>query len=160
MLIQRRPGASTISTCGSSTRSAARAAAAAARARAERRPNGERGRLGMARTERIVRRRHRGIHSTQRARIPLRSRKQWLAGRRVLRYPALPHGWTHPEGWRDWPYETPPTCPGARAPGEGGNSIRLQDDGLGDAVQGFRYLRLLRRTARAKEEKDRCRQMP
>src|SRR6476469_11070784 len=112
MLIQRRPGASTISTCGSlAARSAARAAASAACARAERRPNGERGRLGMAATERIVGQRHRGIHSTRRARFPLLGRKRWLRERRELRYPALPHSWTHPEGWRDWPNETPPTCP-------------------------------------------------
>src|SRR4051812_18668064 len=111
MLIQRRPGASTISTCGSSTRSAARAAAAAAVARAERRPKGERGRLGMARTERIIRRRHRADHSTSAARFRHPGRISWLRARRELRYPCLPHSWTHPEGWRDWPYETPPTCP-------------------------------------------------
>src|SRR5918992_3201165 len=76
-----------ISTRGSS--SAGRCSAAAERARAERRPNGERGRLGM--TERVLGRRHR---------------------REIVCCP--PHSSTHPEGWRDWPYETPPTIPRKR----------------------------------------------
>jgi hypothetical protein len=28
----------------------------------------------------------------------------WMVARLALR-----HSWTHPEGWRDWPYETPAT---------------------------------------------------
>src|SRR5215207_4674024 len=95
MLIQRRPGASTISTRGSS-RSGMRSAA---RDRAERRPKGDRGRLGMARTERFVgRRRHHGRDSTRPPVFP---------GHPLLRFPT--HSSTHPEGWRDWPCEAPPT---------------------------------------------------
>src|SRR3954449_347356 len=52
MLIQRRPGASTISTRGSSESGVASTTAR------ERRPNGLRGRLGMPETERLVGRRH------------------------------------------------------------------------------------------------------
>ena len=37
--------------------------------------------------------------------------------------PAARHSWTHPEGWRDWPVETPAT---SRVSGDGANSIRLQ----------------------------------
>ena len=96
MLIQRRPGASTISTRGSS-RSGVRSAA---RDRAERRPKGERGRLGMARTERLVGRRHHGIRFYAPGRYP---------ARRLRCYDSPAHSSTHPEGWRDWPVETPPT---------------------------------------------------
>src|SRR3954471_8315696 len=32
-----------------------------------------------------------------------------------------PHSWTHPEGWRDWPYETPATS----RQGEGANSCEM-----------------------------------
>src|SRR5215208_5764259 len=98
MLIQRRPGASTISTRGSS-RSGVRSAA---RDRAARRPKGDRGRLGMARTERLVGRRHHHIRILRVLPISLVRRRD-----RLLR--SRPHSSTHPEGWRDWPVDTPPT---------------------------------------------------
>src|SRR5215470_17797371 len=111
MLIQRRPGVSMSSTRGSS-RSGLRASSE--RARAARRPNGLLGRLGMARTEGIVGRRHDGGRFYAPPETPLTSG---------------PHSSTHPEGWRDWPYEAPPTILPATA-GNGGNSIRLQDKSL------------------------------
>src|SRR5271165_2032475 len=40
----------------------------------------------------------------------------------VARLP-LRHSWTHPEGWRDWPYETPATT--ATSPREGANSREM-----------------------------------
>ena len=46
--------------------------------------------------------------------------------RREVRYASRSHSCTHPEGWRDWPYETPPTCSRSHAGMQGGNSIRLQ----------------------------------
>src|SRR3954454_21275927 len=92
MLIQRRPGVSMISTRGSS-RSAGRASR---RERAERRPNGLLGRLGMARTEGIVGRRHDGQRFYAPPETPLT---------------CLPYSSAHPEGWRDWPNEAPPTIP-------------------------------------------------
>src|ERR671914_2558596 len=105
MLIQRRPGASTISTRGSS----AGAISACERARAERRPKGERGRLGMAATERIVGRWHQkrfyAAYSHSQARASgLISCAPWYRSKAA----------THPEGWRDWPYEAPPTIPRKR----------------------------------------------
>src|SRR6187200_3717899 len=121
MLIQRRPGVSMISTRGSS-----RSGGRASRARAERRPNGLLGRLGMARTERIVDRRGHGWRFYAPPETPLT---------------CLAHSSTHPEGWRDWPYEAPPTISPSAA-GNGGNSNRLQDDSLGDAVSGLRQRRL------------------
>src|SRR5271165_1267092 len=33
------------------------------------------------------------------------------------------HSWTHPEGWRDWPYETPATT--VTSPREGANSREM-----------------------------------
>src|SRR4051812_18458815 len=142
MLIQRRPGVSMISTRGSS-RSGLRASRAA-RARAERRPNGLLGRLGMARTEGIVARRHHGRRFYAAPETPLTS---------------LAHSSTHPEGWRDWPYEAPPTIPPATA-GNGGNSNRLQDDSLGDAVEvGFASV-APRRSTPGGEVPERCRQRP
>jgi hypothetical protein len=77
------------------------------------------GRLGIARTERLVGRRHHagfycGVEDS--LRLPI-------------------HSWTHPEGWRDWPYETPPTFPVARR-----EKVAIpsgsKTKGLGDAVQG------------------------
>jgi len=93
-------GASTISTRGSS-RSGVRSAV---RDRAERRPKGDRGRLGMARTERLVGGRR---HDSE----ILRARPFSLAGR-LLGFRAQSS--KHPEGWRDWPIETPPTIPRKR----------------------------------------------
>src|SRR3954462_13956991 len=121
MLIQRRPGDSTISTRGS-VRSGGTSAAAR-----ERRPNGLRGRLGTARTERLVGRGGHAGHSTPPADPPLRPADSLL-------FPT--HSWTHPEGWRDWPYETPPTLPVARR-----EKVAIptgsKTNGLGDAVQGL-----------------------
>ena len=126
MLIQRRPRASTISTRGS-----VRSGALSTTARV-RRPNGLRGRLGMPETERLVGRRHQA--------------RNCICRGQVFRYAFRLHSWTHPEGWRDWPYETPPTWPG-RTPGQGGNSIRLQDEWPGRCGAGFPGLpSLLRRT--------------
>src|SRR4029077_2424261 len=82
MLIHRSPGNSMISTCGSSWAGAT----SGARTRV-RRPNGERGRLGI--TEGVLADRHRLTDST--------------------RDTVSTHSSTHPEGWRDWPYEAPPT---------------------------------------------------
>src|SRR4051795_1241765 len=138
MLIQRRPGVSMISTRGSS-RSGLRASRAA-RARAERRPNGLLGRLGMARTEGIVGRRHHTGRFYDPPKTPLT---------------LMTHSSTHPEGWRDWPYEAPPTILPATA-GNGGNSIRLQDDSLGDAVEG----RLRQRRLAAAPRRRGPREMP
>src|SRR3954470_10768730 len=102
MWIQRSPGASTISaraSWGSGGR-------ASPRDRAERRPILGLGRFGMAGTERILERGHRASDLT---------------------IGCGPHSSTHPEGWREWPDETPPTIP-VSALGNGGNSNRLQDD--------------------------------
>src|SRR6185437_2390036 len=142
MLIQRRPGVSTISTRGSSR--SGRRASKAARARAERRPNGLLGRLGMARTERIVDRRRHGWRFYAPPETPLTC---WT------------HSSTHPEGWRDWPYEAPPTISPATA-GNGGNSNRLQDDSLGDAVSGPRQRRLFAAAPPGGEVPERCPQRP
>src|SRR5215208_5982284 len=81
MLIQRRPGASTISTRGSS-RSGARSAT---RDRAARRPKGDRGRLGMARTERLVgRRQHHVKDSTRPADLPAQAADSVATIRRYI----------------------------------------------------------------------------
>src|SRR3954447_24341599 len=112
MWIQRSPGASTISARASSR--SGWAATVWARERTMRRPILGLGRLGMARTEWIVGRRHRP---------------------RDLTVGCSAHSSTHPEGGRDWPCEPPPTIP---PPGAETVAIpiRLQDDGLGDAVKG------------------------
>src|SRR3954447_13407662 len=88
MWIQRSPGASTISARASSR--SGWAATVWARERTMRRPILGLGRLGMARTEWIVGRRHRP---------------------RDLTVGCSAHSSTHPEGGRDWPYEPPPTIP-------------------------------------------------
>src|SRR5215217_1876470 len=63
MLIQRRLGASTVSTPDSSSSGTRESAA---RVRAPRRPNGLLGRLGMAETERVVgRKQHHALNSTR-----------------------------------------------------------------------------------------------
>ena len=52
-----------------------------------------------------------GLHRDARERYPaalVRSGVLVVAIRRVARL-ALTHSWTHPEGWRAWPYETPAT---------------------------------------------------
>src|SRR5215211_4017501 len=113
MLIQRSPGASTISTRASS-RSGVRASAP--RARDARRPNGLLGRLGMPATERVVGgERHHPVNSTRTAEF--RQRSITFEERRSVRYRCPPHSSSHQEGWRDWPYETPPTIRSRERPG-------------------------------------------
>src|SRR4051794_7230487 len=117
MLIQRSPGDSTISTRGS-----VRSGGASAAER-DRRPNGLRGRLGTARTERLVGRGHHAGHCNPPGgaapRTPCISGGLPPPGapaftRRTDSLLFASHSCTHPEGWRDWPYETPPTLPVAR----------------------------------------------
>src|SRR3954454_2895601 len=113
MLIQRRPGEETISTRGS-----VRSGAASAVAR-PRRPNGLRGRLGIAGTERIVGgQRHAGDCTSL-----------------LRKFATLPtHSWTHPEGGRDWPYEPPPTCSRSHAGKKVAIPSGSNQESLGDAV--------------------------
>src|SRR4051794_18510383 len=51
-----------------------------------------------------------------------------------IRYAFRSHSWTHPEGWRDWPNETPPTCSRSHA----GKKVAIPSgsnrESLGDAV--------------------------
>src|SRR4051794_33296159 len=82
MFIQRRPGFSTISARGSSSRGASTTSAGR-----RRRPMRGFGRLGM--TRRLLGYRQHG--------------PTILPGKLV--------GESHQEGWRDWPDETPPTGP-------------------------------------------------
>src|SRR5882762_8455107 len=81
------------------------------RARADR-PKRGLGRLGI-RTSRVV---------AHQIRSELESTCAGLLPAGVCLYSG-PHSCTHPEGWRDWPYETPAT---PRYGGKGANSIRLQ----------------------------------
>src|SRR3954468_22711625 len=116
MLIQRRPGASTISTRGSSESGVASTTAR------ERRPNGLRGRLGMPETERLVGRRHKAPNSIGRGQV-FATLPDYIAGR-IQR-----GGGTGP---------MKPRQPGPVAsPGQGGNSNRLQDEWPGRCGAGF-----------------------
>src|SRR5215203_2599462 len=108
MWIQRSPGASTIS----ARASWGSGGEVSARDRAERRPILGLGRFGMARTERILERGHRPSDLT----IGCRS-----------------HSSTHPEGWREWPDEAPPTTPSS-ATGTVAIPTGSKTNGLGDAV--------------------------
>src|SRR5436190_11845813 len=89
MLIHRRPEASTISTRGVAGSGANGTTAPRARAALRSRGLGSEG-IG---TERVVGQRHTGFASKDS--VPLAI------------FPG--HSWTHPEGWRDWPDETPAT---------------------------------------------------
>src|SRR3954451_24271473 len=104
MLIQRRPSASTTSTFGVS--GSTTCAMPSARERAARRRGG-RGSLGMATEGLVDGRDHNVIKSIGRhggGRPPqayLQPQERLLVFR--------PHSCTRPEGWRDWPDETPAT---------------------------------------------------
>src|SRR3954447_21705926 len=92
MLIQRRPLASTVSTFG------VWGCSGGPEVTVPRAPRRRRGRFGM-RTSRLV-----GHHDAPRKKsIPASTFLQ------IVRYPADGHSWTHPEGWRDWPFEAPAT---------------------------------------------------
>src|SRR5215207_8163669 len=110
MWIQRSPGASTVS----ARASWGSGGASTPRERVPRRPILGLGRFGMTRTERIVGRGHRPPDLT----IGCGS-----------------HSSTHPEGWREWPYETPPTIPSSAT-----ETVAIptgsKTNGLGDAVMG------------------------
>src|SRR3954454_11934750 len=103
MLIQRRPSASTTSTLGVS--GSATRAMPSGRERAWRRRGG-RGSLGM--TEGLVDGRdHDAFQSTARAAEPTPQCAGLQPQVRLLWF--RPHSCTRPEGWRDWPDETPAT---------------------------------------------------
>src|SRR4051794_2046538 len=112
MLIQRRPSASMISWRGAS--GSGGAATACPRTRAARPKRGF-GRLGI-RTERGVRGRRGQIRRHRGPLIP-------PPGDRLI--PCKAHSWTHPEGWRDWPDETPATPATYATSREGANSCEM-----------------------------------
>src|SRR4051812_22081474 len=87
MLIHRRPSASMVSTFGVS--GGGGVATTSPRVRVQRRSLGF-GTLGMGTS---------GLVASH------RSEKKFTFGG-PGKSPA-PHSWTHPEGWRDWPYEAP-----------------------------------------------------
>src|SRR2546421_8928236 len=109
MWIQRRPSVSTVSTAGVSGSAGRETTSPRARAN---RPKRGLGRLGIG-TSRVV------VHW-------IRSGGQCTCVvacvRPVTGYTAAPHSSTHPEGWRDWPYEAPAT---PRYGGERAKSIKL-----------------------------------
>src|SRR5262249_27490574 len=112
----------------------------------ERRPKGLRGRLGIPVTERLVGRRHQASNSIGRG--------------QVFATLSRPHSWTHPEGWRDWPYETPPTCP-VKSRDKVAIPSGSKTNSLGDAVLGFpRFPPSLPPPHHRAEEPNRCRQKP
>src|ERR1700750_3343174 len=116
MLIQRRPSDSTMSTFGVSGSTAC--AIPSARERAARRRGG-RGSLGIATEGAVDGGDHDNTQSTGRHGGDAALRRGLRPPDRLLEFRA--HSCTRPEGWRDWPDETPAT---SRASGKGANSWR------------------------------------